>query len=85
MTQIPSNSNKAVCAALAFFLGAFGADFFYRREFLAGFAIIAALIFSYALLPVVGAGVAGLVRAIPMILFLYGVVRAVMYTRSKGL
>jgi hypothetical protein len=72
-------------AVLAFFVGIMGADLFYRREFLHGFAVFAVLVLGYAAAPLVSEGTAGLMHRIPTLLVLYGWVRAYLYSKSKGL
>jgi hypothetical protein len=74
-----------VPALLAFFLGIVGADLFYRREFVSGFGVFAILVFGYAMAPLMGENVGGLLHQIPTILVLYGWARAFLYVRGKGL
>jgi hypothetical protein len=85
VSQRAPQSNTTVSAALAFFLGIFGADLFYRREFSLGAAVVGILIASYALAAVLGPGGSGLLSNVPVLLVVYGWVRAFMYIRSKGL
>ena len=85
MNRIAPKPNTTVSATLAFFLGVLGANLFYRREFALGPAVLGILVASYALAAVLGPGGSGLLSNVPVLLVVYGWVRAFMYIRSKGL
>ena len=83
LRDAPEQFNHVVAACLAFFLGLVGADFFYRRQFLLGFAIFGLLILSYIVAPV-GSGAGGIAGQVPVLLVLYGWIRAFLYINNKG-
>ena len=83
LKNAPEQFSPVVAACLAFFLGPIGADFFYRRQLLAGFAIFAFLMLSYVVAPV-GSDTGGIARHVPILLVLYGWIRAFLYIKNKG-
>jgi TM2 domain-containing membrane protein YozV len=81
MQNSAQEHNYVVAACLAFFLGAIGADFFYRRKFVEGACVLGLLVLGYVITPV---GTDGIGRHIPTLLGVYGWVRTFLYIKNRA-